>query len=227
MVNRSPIPVVDMPLKIVVLLSGEGTLLQSFINRQQSGLPIEIVAVISNRPNVGGLARAQKAEIPAHEIDHKLFPDRPTFEAALIKLIDFYKPDLIVLAGFMRILGEQFVDHYQGKLINIHPALLPKYKGLDTHRRAIEAGDTEHGSSVHLVTSELDGGPVIAQIKLPILPGDTAETLTERTKQKEHLLYPEVLRWIAEKRLVLATGTPCCDGAPLKSPVILEPDSEG
>jgi phosphoribosylglycinamide formyltransferase-1 len=215
-----------MSLKIVVLLSGEGTLLQSFINQQKEGLPIEIQAVISNRPNVGGLTRAQKAEILAHEIDHKLFPERSAFEAALIKLIDHYKPDVVVLAGFMRILGEQFVNHYQGRLINIHPALLPKYKGLDTHKRAIEAGDAEHGSSVHLVTSELDGGPVIAQIKLPILPSDTAETLAERTKKREHLLYPEVLRWIAEKRLTLTDGIPCYDGTPLNSPVVLEPDSK-
>ncbi len=215
-----------MPLKIVVLLSGEGTLLQSFINRQKEGLPIEIAAVISNRPNVGGLARAEKAEITAHEIDHKLFPDRATFEADLIKLIDQYSPDVVVLAGFMRILGELFVDHYQGRLINIHPALLPKYKGLDTHQRAIDAGDSEHGSSVHLVTSELDGGPVIAQIKLPILPEDTADTLSERTKKREHLLYPEVLRWIAEKKLTLSQGIPLCNGEPLNSPVVLEPDGE-
>ncbi len=211
-----------MTLKIVVLLSGEGTLLQSFINQQKSGLPIEIAAVISNRPQVGGIKRAQKAEIPVHEIDHKLFADRATFEAALIKQIDTYQPELVVLAGFMRILGEPFVDHYQGRLINIHPALLPKYKGLNTHQRAIEAGDPEHGSSVHLVTSELDGGPVIAQVKLPILAKDSPEKLAERTKLKEHFLYPEVLRWIAEKRLILSGGKPICDGAPLNSPIIME-----
>jgi phosphoribosylglycinamide formyltransferase-1 len=211
-----------MALKIVVLLSGEGTLLQSFIDQQKSGLPIEIAAVISNRPQVGGVKRAQKAKIAVHEIDHKLFADRATFEAALIKQIDAYQPELVVLAGFMRILGEPFVDHYQGRLINIHPALLPKYKGLNTHQRAIAAGDSEHGSSVHLVTSELDGGPVIAQVKLPILNNDSPEKLAERTKLKEHFLYPEVLRWIAEKRLILSNGKPVCDGAPLNSPIIME-----
>lgn len=215
-----------MALKAVVLLSGEGTLLQSFIDSREQGLPLEICAVVSNRPNAGGLVRAKRAGIPTHNVDHTQFAERASFEQALSDCIDKYNPDLIILAGFMRILGGPFVDHYRNRLINIHPALLPKYKGLDTHRRAIESGDKEHGSSVHLVTRELDSGSVIAQVKLPILPDDTPETLATRTKMKEHLLYPEVVRWIAEKKLSLCSGELRWQGRVLTTPIIFNPDGE-
>lgn len=215
-----------MTLKVVILLSGEGTLLQSFINYKAQKTLSEICAVISNRPNAGGIDRAKKAEIPVHIIDHTKFTERADFEQVLKDCIDQYNPDLIVLAGFMRILGEPFVSHYSNRLINIHPALLPKYKGLDTHRRAIESGDKEHGSSVHLVTSELDGGPVIAQIKLPILANDTPETLAQRTKEKEHQLYPEVVHWIAEKKLSLCSNQLRWQGRTLTTPIIFDPNGE-
>lgn len=213
-----------MSLKIVVLISGEGTLLQSFIDESAKDLPVEIAAVFSNRPNAGGLLRAHKANIPTHIIDHTDFADRTSFEHALVENIDQYKPDLVVLAGFMRILEPAFVDHYNGRLINIHPALLPKYKGLNTHQRAIEAGDSQHGSSVHLVTSELDGGPVVAQITLPILSDDTPESLAERTKKREHLLYPQVLRWIAEGKLSLGDGIPHWHDPSVSMPVVFQPE---
>ena len=166
----------------------------------------EIVGVISNRPAVLGLDRARKAGIEARVLDHTLYPDRDSFEHDLVALIDSYKPDLVVLAGFMRILTPAFVGHYQGRLLNIHPSLLPKYKGLNTHRRALEAGDSEHGATVHFVTEELDGGPLILQSAVSIVPGDTPETLAARVQQHEHVLYPRVMNWFAAGRLRLIEG---------------------
>jgi phosphoribosylglycinamide formyltransferase-1 len=185
-------------LPIVVLISGSGSNLQSIID---AGLPVEIRAVISNRADAYGLTRAEQAGIPFAVLDHKNFPDRESYDAALQALIDSYEPKLLVLAGFMRILGDDFVRHYEGRMMNIHPSLLPKYRGLNTHARAIEAGDKEAGCSVHFVTPELDAGPIIAQARVPIHEDDTPETLAARVLDQEHRIYPEAIRRFANGEL--------------------------
>ena len=192
------------PLPIVVLLSGSGSNLQAIIDRIEDGsVNARICAVISNRPDAFGLQRAQRANIPTELIDHSQYNDRESFDAQLIKTIEKYQPELIVLAGFMRILTDDFVNHFYGKMINIHPSLLPKYRGLHTHRRALEAGDNEHGLSIHYVSGELDGGPIILQTTVPVHDGDTEEVLAQRVLQQEHQAYPKVIQWFAEKRLQL------------------------
>lgn len=185
-------------LPIVVLISGSGSNLQSIID---AGLPIEIRAVISNRADAYGLTRAGQAGIPTKVLDHKGFPDRESYDAALQALIDSYAPELLVLAGFMRILSDGFVRHYEGRMMNIHPSLLPKYRGLNTHARAIAAGDREAGCSVHIVTAELDAGPIIVQARVPIHENDTPETLASRVLEQEHRIYPEAIRLFAENRV--------------------------
>lgn len=190
------------PLRLVVLISGSGSNLQSIIERcTEPGFDAEVVAVISNRPDVYGLKRAAKAGIAHALLDHTRFDGRESFDAALMKHIDQYRPDLVVLAGFMRILTGEFVRHYHGRLLNIHPSLLPKYQGLHTHRRALEAGDKTHGASVHFVTEELDGGPLILQAVVPILDGDDEATLAQRVLSQEHQIYPKVIEWLATGRL--------------------------
>ncbi|MGD8782874.1 MAG: phosphoribosylglycinamide formyltransferase [Thioalkalispiraceae bacterium] len=188
----------SFPLKLVVLISGSGTNLGAIIREIQTGnLQCEIAQVISNRPNAYGLTRAQQANIPTTVIDHKDYDSREAFDQALSDTIDHYQPDLIVLAGFMRILSNQFVEHYLGKMINIHPSLLPKYQGLNTHKRVLQAGDTKHGVTVHYVTSELDSGPIILQATVPVLPDDDEHSLKQRIHQAEHQIYPEAIRRIA------------------------------
>ncbi|TVT72354.1 MAG: phosphoribosylglycinamide formyltransferase [Pseudomonas sp.] len=189
---------------VVVLISGSGSNLQALIDSQAEDNPARIRAVISNRADAFGLTRAQDADIPTAVLDHKAFDGRESFDAALMVVIDEHAPDLVILAGFMRILTPGFVRHYQGRLLNIHPSLLPKYKGLDTHRRALEAGDSEHGCSVHFVTEELDGGPVAIQAALAVEPGENIEQLTQRVHSAEHQIYPLAMRWFAEGRLRLA-----------------------
>ncbi|HBC00646.1 MAG TPA: phosphoribosylglycinamide formyltransferase [Pseudomonas sp.] len=189
---------------VVVLISGSGSNLQALIDSQAEDNPARIRAVISNRADAFGLTRAQDAGIPTAVLDHKAFDGRDSFDAALMEVIDEHAPDLVILAGFMRILTPGFVRHYQGRLLNIHPSLLPKYKGLDTHRRALEAGDSEHGCSVHFVTEELDGGPVAIQAALAVEPGENIEQLTQRVHAAEHQIYPLAMRWFAEGRLRLA-----------------------
>ncbi|WP_278396812.1 phosphoribosylglycinamide formyltransferase [Stutzerimonas kunmingensis] len=189
---------------VVVLISGSGSNLQALIDSQAEDNPARIRAVISNRADAFGLTRAQDADIPTAVLDHKAFDGRESFDAALMAVIDEHTPDLVILAGFMRILTPGFVRHYQGRLLNIHPSLLPKYKGLDTHRRALEAGDSEHGCSVHFVTEELDGGPVAIQAALAVAPGENIEQLTQRVHSAEHQIYPLAMRWFAEGRLRLA-----------------------
>lgn len=186
--------------RVVILISGRGSNMVSIINAVNDGsLPIKIVAVISNRPDAAGIDFAQQAGIDTAIIDHKIFATREDFDAAMAIKIDSYQPDLVVLAGFMRILTTEFVEHYANKLINIHPALLPKFKGMDTHQRAIDAGETEHGASVHFVTAELDAGPVILQAKVPVLSTDTADTLAARVLEQEHKLYPEAIKkWVMQ-----------------------------
>jgi phosphoribosylglycinamide formyltransferase-1 len=199
----------------VVLISGSGSNLQALIDSQADGNPACIRAVIANRADAFGLTRAQGAPIPTAVLDHKAFSSREAFDAALMELIDGYAPDLVILAGFMRILTPGFVRHYQGRLLNIHPSLLPKYKGLDTHRRALEAGDSEHGCSVHFVTEELDGGPVAIQATLQVNSGDDIESLTQRVHAAEHQIYPLAMRWFAEGRLRLAEQGAMLDGVTL------------
>jgi phosphoribosylglycinamide formyltransferase-1 len=189
---------------VVVLISGSGSNLQALIDSQAEDNPARIRAVISNRADAFGLTRAQDADIPTAVLDHKAFDGRESFDAALMEVIDEHAPDLVILAGFMRILTPGFVRHYQGRLLNIHPSLLPKHKGLDTHRRALEAGDSEHGCSVHFVTEELDGGPVAIQAALAVEPGENIEQLTQRVHSAEHQIYPLAMRWFAEGRLRLA-----------------------
>ena len=213
------------PLAVIVLISGSGTNLQAIIDRANEDLPVEIRAVISNRPGVAGLQRAADAGIETRVLDHKAYPDRESYDQALIGLIDSFRPGLVVLAGFMRILTPEFVRHYAGRLFNIHPSLLPNYRGLHTHQRALDAGDSLHGVTVHFVTEELDGGPLIAQAQIPVLPDDDAERLAARVLKKEHQLYPLAIRWFAERRLKLdEEGHVNLDDKPLKGPVVFAPD---
>lgn len=207
------------PLAVVALISGSGSNLQALIDAQEQGAPFRIRAVISNEPDAFGLERARRHGIATEILNHRDHPDRAGFDAALAAAIDGHDPGLVVLAGFMRILTPTFVEHYLGRLLNIHPSLLPKYQGLHTHRRALEAGDTEHGASVHFVTAELDGGPVVLQARVPVLPGDDQGTLASRVLKQEHVIYPTVVRWFAEGRLRLeADGRPCLDGEVLNEP---------
>lgn len=190
-----------MSCRIVVLISGSGSNLQALIDSLDAQHPGKIVAVLSNRSDAYGLTRAQNAQIPCQVLSHKDFASREDFDAAMIKAIDHYQPDLVVLAGFMRILSPLFVRHYAGRLFNIHPSLLPKYKGLDTHQRALDAGEREHGCSVHFVSEELDGGPLVVQAAVPVEAGDNVESLAQRVHQAEHKIYPLAVRWFAEGRL--------------------------
>ncbi|MDU9409940.1 phosphoribosylglycinamide formyltransferase [Pseudomonas sp. NY15364] len=205
-----------MPCNVVVLISGSGSNLQALIDSVgHDGNPARIAAVICNRADAYGLERAKQAGIATGLLDHKQFDGRDAFDAALIQTIDAHQPDLVVLAGFMRILTPGFVQHYAGRLLNIHPSLLPKHKGLHTHQRALEAGDSEHGCSVHFVTEELDGGPLVVQAVLPIKADDTAESLARRVHQQEHQIYPLAVRWFAEGRLRLGAQGAMLDGQPL------------
>jgi len=202
--------------RIVVLISGNGSNLQAIIDAQIQGrLSGKIAAVISNRPAAFGLERAQKAGIEAITLNHQEFQDRESFDQALLAMIDSYTPDLVVLAGFMRILTVDFVRHYQDRMLNVHPSLLPKYQGLNTHQRALESGDQKHGVTVHFVTEELDGGPNILQAEVPVLPGDTPELLAKRVQLQEHLIYPEAIRWFAEGRLHMQENQAVLDGKAL------------
>lgn len=201
---------------LVVLISGSGSNLQAFIDAVREGsLRADIRAVISNRPGVQGLERAEQAGITTHVLDHREFADRETFDLALAGLVEDYRPDLVILAGFMRILTPAFVSRFRGRLLNIHPSLLPRYPGLHTHRRAIEAGDREAGATVHFVTEELDGGPPAVQIKVPVLAGDDPATLAARVLEQEHSIYPLAARWFCEGRLRLENGRAVLDGTPL------------
>ncbi|MFQ6576318.1 phosphoribosylglycinamide formyltransferase [Pseudomonas sp. UM16] len=208
-----------MPSKscnVVVLLSGTGSNLQALIDSFRTGdSPVRISAVISNRADAYGLQRARDAGIATAVLDHKAFEGREAFDTALVELIDGYQPQLVVLAGFMRILSAGFVRHYQGRLLNIHPSLLPKYKGLHTHQRALEAGDREHGCSVHFVTEELDGGPLVVQAVIPVELDDTPERLAQRVHSQEHQIYPLAVRWFAEGRLRLGEHGALLDDQPL------------
>jgi len=190
---------------VVVLISGSGSNLQALIDSiAHDGNPARIAAVISNRADAYGLERAKQAGISTAVLDHKQFDGREAFDAALVEAIDAFNPQLVLLAGFMRILTPGFVRHYTGRLLNIHPSLLPKYKGLHTHQRALEAGDSEHGCSVHFVSEELDGGPLVVQAVVPVQSDDSPSSLAQRVHEQEHVIYPLAVRWFAEGRLQLA-----------------------
>ena len=187
---------------IVVLISGSGSNLQAIIDAcEQKRIPGTIRAVFSNKADAFGLERARDAGIPQHALAASQFASREAFDRELMHEIDAYAPDVVVLAGYMRILSAEFVQHYQGKLLNIHPSLLPKYPGLNTHRQALDNGDTEHGTSVHFVTEELDGGPVILQAKVPVFAGDDEAEITSRVQAQEHAIYPLVVSWFLNGRL--------------------------
>jgi len=199
------------PCSVAVLISGNGTNLQALIDASEDA-NYRITAVISNNPDAYGLRRARDADIPTWTISHRDFNQRIEFDRALMARLDRIQPDLVVLAGFMRILSAEFVNHFSGRLLNIHPSLLPRYPGTDTHQRVLEAGDSEHGAAVHFVTEELDGGPVIAHSTVPVSPEDDASSLQEKVHREEYRLYPRVVTLFAEGRLKMTDGRAWLDG---------------
>lgn len=207
--------------KTAVLVSGSGSNLQSFIDKAAAGdIGLELGVVFSNRPDAFGLERASKAGIPTECLRHGDFPDREAFDRAVAGILDGYAPDLIVLAGFMRILSPWFVAHYEGRVLNIHPALLPAYPGLDTHQRVLDAGDRWHGSTVHFVTEVLDGGPLILQGRLEVDPRESADELCARVQALEHQIYPQAADWFGQGRIAFRDGQTWLDGEPLAAPVV-------
>ena len=206
--------------RAAILISGGGTNLQAFIDAVQSwALDIEIAVVISNRPDAYGLVRAHNADIPTECIRHEEFADRTAFDEVLGDTIERHKADLVILAGFMRILSPYFVQRFEGRVLNIHPALLPKYPGLNTHQRVIDAGEKWHGSTVHFVTEELDAGPRILQGRVPVHDDDTPDVLSARVQAIEHKIYPQAAGLIASGRLEYRNGETWLDGARLDEPV--------
>ena len=206
-------------LPVVVLISGSGTNLQALIDTAGAGAPFRICGVISNRAGAPGLQRAAAAGIPTRVVDHTQFADRESFDAALAAAVEAFAPGLVVMAGFMRILTTAFVNHFAGRMVNIHPSLLPAFQGLHTHRRALDAGVSEHGASVHFVTDELDGGPVIAQARVPVTADDDERSLGARVLAREHVLLPNVVTWFAEGRLALRDHHVWYRGAALHEPI--------
>ncbi|MDR1311262.1 MAG: phosphoribosylglycinamide formyltransferase [Burkholderiaceae bacterium] len=197
----------DDPKKIVVLISGRGSNLLAIVRAmEKEKWRARVVAVISSTPDANGLAIAAAAGISSETINVAHFPDRVSYDAALREAIDCYAPDLLLLAGFMRILTDEFVNHYAGRMINIHPSLLPAFTGTRTHQRALDAGVRVHGATVHFVTPQLDAGPVIAQAVVPVLPDDTEEMLAHRVLEQEHILYPRVVRWFVEDKVKMENG---------------------
>ncbi|HXC37712.1 MAG TPA: phosphoribosylglycinamide formyltransferase [Burkholderiales bacterium] len=192
---------------VVILISGRGSNMRSIVeDASATGSPYRVAAVISNQPSAEGLTWAKAQGLVTESLDHRSFPSRDAFDAALAGLIDRFSPDIVVLAGFMRILGENFVQRYEGRMLNIHPSLLPAFPGMHTHRQALQYGSKLHGCTVHFVTANLDHGPVIVQAAVPVLPDDDENTLAERVLAEEHRIYPLALRWLAEGRLVVRDG---------------------
>jgi phosphoribosylglycinamide formyltransferase-1 len=213
--------------KVVALVSGRGSNLRVIAERARAGdLPIDIRAVISDKDDAGAVAWARSVGIECATLPARAFPDRERYDEALAALVGGYEPDLVLLAGFMRILGPAFVDRYAGRMLNIHPSLLPRYRGLHTHRQALEAGDREHGASVHFVTRELDGGPVVLQAKVPIRDGDDEASLAARVLEQEHRIYPEAVGWFATGRLHHTDGAAWLDGQRLGGPVVVDTAGE-
>lgn len=208
--------------RIVVLVSGDGSNLQALIDSCHSGrIRAQIVGVISNEPNAYALERARLANIPTEIIDHRLYADRASFEVEITRVIQEWKAELILLAGFMRVLTPAFVNRYSGQMINIHPSLLPTYRGLNTHARVLATGDRMHGCSIHFVTSDLDAGAVIAQAMTNVLPTDDLPILSKKVHALEHYLYPLVVSWIAAGRIALLGNKVYLDGQELQSPVCI------
>ncbi|CAH0524973.1 phosphoribosylglycinamide formyltransferase [Vibrio hippocampi] len=198
---------------IVVLVSGNGTNLQAIIDACESTIEnAKVSAVFSNKESAFALERAKKVGAEAAFLDPKLSETREAFDEALMRRIDAHEPDLVVLAGYMRILSGDFVRHYMGRMLNIHPSLLPKYPGLHTHQRAIDNCDEHHGTTIHFVTEKLDGGPIVLQAKVPVFDDDTVETLEQRIQTQEHQIYPLVVKWFVEERLTMVDGKACLDG---------------
>lgn len=213
----------NAPLKTCVLVSGNGSNLQALIDaRRSGGLNFEINHVISNVAKARGLARAERAGIPTSVLDHQAFTSRDDFDRALALLICTGKPDLVVLAGFMRIIGPEVLEPLRGRMINLHPSLLPLYRGVDTYRRAIEAGDEKHGASMHFVTEELDGGPVISQVVIPIQPGDEADSLAARLSPMEHRLVVATVEFFSRHRVECMDGSVFVDGSKQEQPLQLQ-----
>jgi phosphoribosylglycinamide formyltransferase-1 len=211
------------PLNVVVLVSGRGSNLKAIAAQADAGaLPIRIGAVVSDRADAGALEWARVNQIAVAALAPKDYFDRDSYGRALGDVVASYTPQLVLLAGFMRILSDEFVLRFSGKMLNIHPSLLPRYPGLHTHRRALEAGDAEHGASVHFVTPELDGGPVVLQARVPVLPGDDEDTLAARVLRQEHVIYPQVVAWFAQGRLALRDGAAWLDGKRLEKPLQME-----
>ena len=211
-------------LKLAVLISGSGSNLQAIIDAIESGaLNADIGLVVSNRPDAYGIERARKHGLEVAVIDHQDYDSREAFDAGLAQRLKPLSPDFIVLAGFMRILGADFIDAYRNRILNIHPSLLPDYKGLNTHQRALDNGEAAHGVSIHLVTAELDDGPILLQGSYPIHPGDRVEDLQARGHALEHRMYPQLLGWISERKLCIEPdGRILYDQAPLESPVVFD-----
>jgi len=208
---------------VAILISGSGSNLQSFIDRATSGdIDLDLAVVFSNKPDAYGLVRAKNAGIATACIEHGQFADREDFDRAVASRLDEWHPQILVLAGFMRILSPWFVGHYAGRILNIHPALLPAYPGLDTHQRVLDAGETWHGSTVHFVTEELDGGPRVLQGKLRVDPNETADELCARVQSVEHKIYPEAANWFGQGRLEFRNCQAWLDGRRLVEPVVSE-----
>jgi phosphoribosylglycinamide formyltransferase 1 len=214
-------PVTSGKLPIVILISGRGSNMHAIAQRAAEGtLPVEIRAVISDKADAAGLATAASMGITTRSLSPREFPDRASYDVELAKLIGSFEPKLVVLAGFMRILSPSFIATFADRILNIHPSLLPLYRGLHTHRRCLEAGDQLHGASVHFVTEELDGGPLVIQARVNVLPGDSESTLSARVQQQEHRIYSQAIDWFARGRLQLREQRAWLDGQPLDQPVI-------
>lgn len=208
-------------LPIVVLISGRGSNMQAIAERAAQGtLPVEVRAVISDKADAPGLATAEALQIPTRALSPREFPDRASYDVELAKLVAGFEPKLVVLAGFMRILSPSFIATFADRILNIHPSLLPLYRGLHTHRRCLEAGDQVHGASVHFVTEELDGGPLVIQAQVKVLRGDSESTLSARVQRQEHRIYSQAIDWFARGRLQLREHRAWLDGRPLDKPVI-------
>ncbi|HCG80519.1 MULTISPECIES: phosphoribosylglycinamide formyltransferase [Thalassolituus] len=213
--SRYPTGEVEKP-RIVILISGSGSNMLTIADQVLSGaIDAEIAGVICNEPEAAGVQKARDRDLDVSVIDHRGFTSREEFDVALMRTIDDYQPDLVVLAGFMRILTPDLVRRYEGRMLNIHPSLLPKYQGLHTHRRALEAGDDLHGVTVHFVTEVLDDGPNVIQAVVPVMDGDTEETLRKRVQLQEHIIYPIAVKWFVEGRLEMVSGLATFDGKPM------------
>jgi phosphoribosylglycinamide formyltransferase-1 len=211
------------PLPIVILISGRGSNMQVIAQAAASGsLPARVAAVISDRADAAGLAIARGLNLPAVCVAPRDYADRPSYDAALAQTVAGFSPGLVVLAGFMRILSPAFIGAFAGRMLNIHPSLLPRHRGLHTHRRVLEAGDSRHGASVHFVTEELDGGPVIIQASVPVHAQDDEASLSARVQQQEHRIYVQAIEWYARGRLCWQGGDAWLDGAALREPVLVQ-----